>query len=207
MKRTFNPDILNSNQDLSRPWPNIVEWDIIGYKKGKKVEPLQSWNDLSSLAKADTIMKQLYEKVLINDPLWHFIVEGSYNVLRVSVSSKSQVEKFFKAQKLVVRYKGAYERDGQPGTELFQKVFTYLFHGFSVLAMEMTPQQLTLVSDRVYHIFNMSNMYNALNFVEPYGVNWEAHLLTYNALHRSFYVGKYSSEFLKVPDNLQVSKK
>ena len=165
-----NNNILIANQKLDMPWPGMVDFDILGYSDGRPLH--EDVKDLDSFIRAKDLLQLLYHNVLINDPFWHFIWEGSFVVLRISKNNKKKVEAFFKKFHLRYHFKGVYGKDGQLSTERYQKVFTYIYHGFSILAMEDT-----------------SNIYNFIPELSEHGHNWEPIIISRNAVRRAFHIG------------------
>jgi hypothetical protein len=56
--------------------------------------------------------------------------------------------------------------------------------------MESLDEDVYHVLDRVYHIFNLSNIYRFIGVVKRYGNNWESHLISDEALDRAIYIGR-----------------
>ena len=189
-------NILLSNQPLNVPVSGIVEFEIYGFADGTK------FND--SLKRANDTMHDLYNQCLKVDLLWHFLLEGSWNVLRVSEYSKEAVERFFGINNITYKFKGDWGVDNQKATAQFQTVFTYLFHGFSVLAMEqnLREQHVQSITDRVMHCFCLSNVYNIIpSFcnADTLTRNWEAFFMGFVMADRAFYEGtRYSYEQIAI---------
>jgi hypothetical protein len=195
-KPKHNRNILSSNQQLNIPWKGILEYQIL--KIGEvELHPGFNFEDFKYWDSSKDLFTSLYKEILIKDHLWHYIWEGSWTVLRISKKFKKKVERFFEEHAVVYMYRGEWGKDEQCGTANYQKVFTYLFHGFSVLSMESSDDEIYYVLDRVYHIFNLSNIYRFLPTVKKHRNNWESHLISEEALERALYVGLSLNHLLK----------
>jgi hypothetical protein len=59
--------------------------------------------------------------------------------------------------------------------------------------MESDKKEMYLIADRVYHIFNCSNIYNFSNQVGRYGGLWEPYFMMDNALRRTAYISEQAT--------------
>jgi len=179
--RVIGGGLLPSTGRLDVFEKSIVEINLIGYTVTKDV-----FN--KDFAYARRILEDLYDKVLRADPVWHYFFEGAITCLRVHKSSVKAVKARLTHYGVKYKEAGTWMHDNQAGTRKYQKVFTYLFHGFSVLAMEHKSEDAGIVIDRILHCALNPFIYRGYNGA-PENPTWEAELLASNAVHRAFYQG------------------
>jgi hypothetical protein len=83
-----------------------------------------------------TLFMTLYDDILNSDDWWHFFREGIETLVRVSEENAADVTKWFVDQDIKVEIKGEWE-DNIDITAKNQTAFMYMFHAFSVLAMDL----------------------------------------------------------------------
>lgn len=136
------------------------------------------------------LIKEIYSHVLKNkDNKWHFFHEGSHSLIR-TVRPHS-VTHFLKKHhtSFIVTDKGKWV-DNIPITEKYQATFQKMFHSFSVMSMEMEPEDFMRVYDRVVHcFFNMANV--------PPDINSEEEALSKVLIDRAFTSGYHKAKALQ----------
>lgn len=180
MKPAPASSVLRSNQKLSTYVEGIQEFQLLNLRK-------HTFNH--DMPKAWKVLRRLYNKVLKEDPLWHFLYEGTFTALRFSATKSDAVIRILEKSKVKFRNCGPWVQDSQQATRDYQVVFTYLFHGFSVLAMEHKKEDARLVVDRIIHCAINPLIYRGYRGA-PDNPLWESDLIADNALGRAFYNGK-----------------
>jgi hypothetical protein len=137
------------------------------------------------------MMQEIYKTILRKDPYWHFFYERSYIHIRCSDKFVKKVQDFL--DDIGADYTEANVwYDSSWAVQPYHSVFTYLFHGFSVLAMECEEDYFTGVTDRVIHCY-MNHQWYSSTFRVARTV-WgereaEAMLIAQNAISRARYEG------------------
>jgi hypothetical protein len=139
----------------------------------------------------EDILQKLWISILQKDPWWHFFYEGSYTIIRVSTKYLSKTKKFLKDNKIEFKEIGDWI-DNIRITKAFQGPFTYIFHGYSELAMRnlsMGNDRVSELLDRVVHCF-MNNMSNDKRRNEGKLWNWwEPMMVAKSAVGRAYTIG------------------
>ena len=157
----------------------------------------EKWGDADSGADALEIMREVYRTVLHVDNNWHFFWEGDYTVIRCNPLLAHHVEKYFKDDFddfTVKRTEDGYQ-ENIPVTKKYIEAFIHVFHGYSVLAMEMDDDDFIEILERNNHCF--LNMVTREGLVEKYaipgdrfethkGMGWEAIVLSHVANLRMY---------------------
>jgi hypothetical protein len=126
------------------------------------------------------ILSNLYKEVLFDDDWWHFLWEGKETFLRVSdpISTSvynpatpilGKVKIFLDKNKVEYSVRNSWWKDNIKITAHYQNEFTYILHGFSVMAMNLYENRNALsktekardilgIMERIIHLFsnNMS---------------------------------------------------
>ena len=165
---------------------------------------------------------QLYKAHLVEDQWWHFFREGEYTLIRCEPGRVEVVTAHLEDKIHImpgqITVTAAWE-DNIPVTQENQTAFTYIFHGFSVLAMtiyeneyhgvvEMTSSEamgkFLGVFDRVLHCFlNVARTDKKIEGFAPFipikrpehlGSMWESMLIVHNALMRTYTIGNYAGK-------------
>lgn len=108
----------------------------------------------NSLIHALGIMRNVYDKILHNDDRWHFFWEGAYTVIRCDPQYVLVVEQMleeyedFRCERAVLGY-----MENVTTTARYLDAFISIFHGFSVLAMDMDDEYFIEVFERINHCF------------------------------------------------------
>lgn len=131
----------------------ITELQLLGFKDQKEKQPLELDFNTPFPEIAWGIIVELYNKVLCRDHIWHFLYEGKFTALRVNDNSVEDVKKVLDKAGVVYKDCGPWGPDSQQPTKDYQQIFTYMFHQFSVLVMEMDIEKIMGISDRVYHCY------------------------------------------------------
>ena len=173
-------DVL-SPRNQSKIFVNIYEINLlhIGYCDELNTDPELVWS----------ILKKLYNDILIDDPFWHFFYEGKYSIIRCSGELTEKVCDFLDECDIVYSEPCMWYDDS--GTVRgFHAVFTSLFHSFSVLAMEYNDSEWFYVADRVIHCYMNHQWYRqwAQWFRKCWGEDyWEGMAISEHGLRRAGY--------------------
>ena len=170
-------------KDYSNVFMNIYEINLLhmGYCKNFNREPALSW----------IVLKDVYDKILRDDPFWHFFYEGEYSIIRCSGEFTAGVCDLLDEFSVVYTEPTVWY-DSSEYVKYYHTVFTYLFHGFSVLAMEYPNEEWFVVSDRVIHCYMNHQWYRdwAQWFRKCWGEElWETMALSEHAARRTNYRG------------------
>jgi len=157
-------------------------------------------------------LHQLYKDVLIADDWWHFFREGEYTLVRCASDIASEVVDYLVEVLHMDRDDITVTQDWVDNikpTRDNQTAFTYIFHGFSILAMTILEDDKNVmfdaIFDRVIHCFlNMARQVEKFEDVMPFipgqapgNINhamtvWEAMKICHNALMRTYTIGRHS---------------
>ena len=172
-------ELLTSIFPVNHVFETIVEYDLLDFNNEGWPESKQAWD----------ILQEIYHKVLHQDPVWHFFYEGTFSHLRFSRCFEFDVQAILCAKGVQYNRKEVW-RDMQGATADYQRIFTYLFHGFSVLAMEVPFDDMKEIADRVFHCFMNHQWYKMAPYRKTIGESlWESTLIADNALNRAAYEG------------------
>jgi hypothetical protein len=106
------------------------------------------------------MMVDIYDKILRKDPFWHFFYERAFLHIRCSDNFAGLVCDYLDDLGAVYTQPSIWI-DGSDTVRNYQSIFTYLFHGFSVLAMEYEDNEFHVVMDRVIHCFMNHQWYRS----------------------------------------------
>ena len=178
--------LLASNGKLNSVIPGIVEFQLLSWK----VPPDSSGTSFNTHPEnAFQLLRWLYTTILKYDPYWHFLHEGSFTLLRVSSCFKKAIQYYLDVAKVEYTV-GAWGEDNQEATKKYQKVYTYIYHGTAILAMECKDySEAWKASDRVIHCSNLQQIYNVYDRYKHMGPFWEMGWLLDFAVARGRYVG------------------
>ncbi len=159
----------------------------------------EKWGDADSGADALELMREVYKTVLSNDHRWHFFWEGDYTVIRCDSFYANTVDNYFSTfdDFTVVWKQGGYD-ENIPVTKKYLEAYVPIFHGYSVLAMEMDNDDFIEILERNNHCF--LNMVTREELIERYavpgdrfethkGMGWEAIVLSHVANLRMYTCG------------------
>jgi hypothetical protein len=159
----------------------------------------EKWGDEESGADALELMREVYKTVLSNDYRWHFFWEGDYTVIRCDPFYANTVDNYFSEFKdfTVMWKEGGYE-ENIPITKKYIEAFIHVFHGYSILALEMDDDDFIGILERNNHCF--LNMVTRDELVDRYaipgdqfevhkGMGWEAVVLSHVANLRMYTCG------------------
>ena len=172
-------ELLTSLLPVDHAFETIVQYDLLDINEAGWPESKEAWN----------ILQEIYHSVLHQDPVWHFFYEGTFSHLRFSRCFEPEVQAILNTKN--VKYdRIEVWRDAQGPTAEYQRIFTYLFHGFSVLAMEVPYEQVHEVADRVIHCFMNHQWYKMAPYRKHVGQSlWEADFIVNNGINRALYEG------------------
>lgn len=172
---SINSLLTDLEHPLDHQFDSIMEIKLINFNICRTVK--SAWG----------LLRRLYKKILHADPFWHFFYEGSFTVIRFSEKNSEQVLKFLKKNR--VEFTNPLQwKDNQEITAKYQRIFTYIFHGFSVLAMESKKSDIRDIADRNIHCYLDMEWYKLENYRKQYpAVFWEGNILTELALSRVAY--------------------
>lgn len=164
---------------------------------------------------------KMYNEVLVDDDLWHFFREGDYTLIRCDELSLGKLTKMLEDYGIMPGQINITDVwvDNIKATRKYQEAFTYIFHGFSVLAMQLygaedhgalkmssneALERFIGVFDRVVHCFlNMARSEKKIHGFAPflplrreshlYGA-WESSILLHNAIMRMYTLGTFSGK-------------
>ena len=178
---------------------NLAEF-CNAYLSGKEVIEFFLLDFNEDLDKAWATINALYDKVLHEDPNWHFFWEGKYSIIRCSQEFEEKVIKFFEEFDIQYKYNGLWI-DGASVVCKYSKMFQPMFHCFSELAINMDEADLFNVADRVTHCFFNHAYYMAKDHRAPFkhpdsmdSMFWEAEMMARLSVYRAHYIGKYTME-------------
>jgi len=163
----------------------------------------------------------IYKEVLVDDDLWHFFREGDYTLIRCDEMSLGKITKILEDQGIMPGQITITDEwiDNIEATRKYQEAFTYVFHGFSVLAMQLYEgeehgamemsvnealETFVGVFDRVVHCFlNVARTDKKIKGFSAFipvkreshlwGI-WESSFIMHNALMRMYTLGSYSGK-------------
>lgn len=153
------------------------------------------------------LMREIYDKILNADDLWHFFWESSYTVIRHRPGTHQAIAKLvysYNEGLKVVRKDKGYEENIKI-TRKYLDAFLHVFHGYSVLAMEMKDKDFLEVFERLNHCFLNPVTRDSITeqFKIPgdtYGTDehmgWEAIALFSLAHQRSWAAGWFKARYL-----------
>ena len=152
------------------------------------------------------LMQEIYKSILHNDSMWHFFWEGDYTVIRCQFQYLSVVKQLLEGwnktldehSKLEIVEKQLGYQENIPVTKKYIEAYVPIFHGYSVLAMEMDNEDFIEILERNNHCF--LNMVTRYDLVEQYripgdkydthdGMGWEAIVLSHVANLRMYTCG------------------
>lgn len=158
------------------------------------------------------LMQILYHNVLQVDNRWHFFWEGTYTVIRCNPllvpHLKELVEANDKDLKVVIVANGYNENIET--TRKYLEAFIHIFHGYSVLAMEMDSEDFVSILERINHCF--LNVVTREEIVDQFripgdsdisemkvhkGMGWEGLAISLVANLRMWTAGWYSGQARK----------
>lgn len=172
-------ELLTSVLPVNHVFETIVEYNLRDFNEAGWPESKEAWD----------ILQEIYHKILRQDPVWHFFYEGTFSHLRFSRCFEADVQDILNAKNIKYDRVEVW-RDMQGATADYQRIFTYLFHGFSVLAIEVPYEQLPAIFDRIIHCFLNHNWYKAWPYRKEQGeLLWEGAYIANNALNRAAYQG------------------
>lgn len=107
-----------------------------------------------------SLIRELYDRVLVDDESWHFLWEGAYAALRFQNNWATDIRDIVLSHGKEITEPVTY-LDNIHITAKYQLQFVQIFHGMSELVMAMdaqenTPGEFIAVADRIVHCyFNM----------------------------------------------------
>lgn len=158
------------------------------------------------------LMQILYHNVLKVDNRWHFFWEGRYTVIRCNPLLVPHLKELIKAndKDLEVEVVDNGYNENIETTRKYLGAFIHIFHGYSVLAMEMDNEDFVSILERINHCF--LNMVTREEIVDLFalpgdsdiskmkihkGMGWEALALSLVANLRMYTAGWYSGQARK----------
>lgn len=156
----------------------------------------EHWVDQKTKEDGLDLMRILYRNSLNTDPLWHFFWEGDYTVIRCSPMIASEIDETLSHYDdfTVVWAKNGYDENIKI-TAKYLPAFVQIFHGFSILAMEMENEDFLRVFERINHCFlnmvtreELRNMFKIHDDYDDLNKNmaWEAIAISQVAFMRMF---------------------
>jgi len=133
------------------------------------------------------ILKKLYQKHLIKDNKWHFFWEGDYTLIRCQEVMASKVMRFLRFYKVRSKNEGEWI-DNINITLKYQNQFQDIFHGFSIIAMKCTDEEIDMLLDRMVHCF-LNNVTTVERRDGDY-IFWEPMKIITNAVQRAVFIGQ-----------------
>jgi hypothetical protein len=176
---------LSSAGDLKVGVSGIVEFRLLEWK----VPPNSAGTSFNAHPEnAFMLLKTFYAALLRYDPYWHFLHEGSFTLLRVSSCFKKMIQMYLVAAKVEYTV-GVWGEDNQEATKKYQRIYTYIFHGTSILAMECDSyNDAWKASDRVIHCSNLQQIYHLYDTHKHLYTMWEMGFLLDLAVARGRFV-------------------
>lgn len=175
----------------------------------------EKWVDTSSKEDGLGLMSILYRNIFMDDPYWHFFWEGDYTVIRHCEGRHQRIKQLVKANDpggtlTVIHKLGGYQENIKI-TERYLQAFIPIFHGFSVLAMEMYNEDFISVLERINHCFlNMVTRESIVDHFNPAyiskdlvkmnvhkGMGWEGLAISMVANLRMWTAGWYRGRYYK----------
>lgn len=142
----------------------------------------ERWKNPNTKEDALDLMQILYLNILIHDPYWHFFWEGHYTVIRHSPDKHYRLKELIKLNdpddELTVVHKLSGYQENIETTKRYLGAFIPIFHGYSVLAMELDNQDFIPVLERINHCF--LNMVTRDAIVEEFDIDKIMHGKTIN---------------------------
>jgi len=112
------------------------------------------WGDADSGADGLELMREVYKSVLSNDPRWHFFWEGDYTVIRCDPFYANTVDNYFSAfDDFTVIWKKDGYKENIWITKKYLEAYIPIFHGFSILALELDNEDFLLSLERINHCY------------------------------------------------------
>jgi hypothetical protein len=157
------------------------------------------------------LMREIYDKVLKKDAYWHFFWEGSYTVIRHEVGYYSHIKH------LVEEYTGTLDvvkvekgyRENIKMTKKYLDAYIPIFHGYSILALEMEDEDFIEAFERNTHCFLNMATRNSIrsqfkipgDIAETHtGMGWEAIAIHMLGHMRGWTAGWYNRHFQQKDD-------
>jgi hypothetical protein len=146
------------------------------------------------------LMRRIYQEVLKKDAYWHFFWEGDYTVIRHEVGYYRHIKHLVEQNTddlEVVQVLDGY-RENMPTTKKYLESYVHIFHGFSLLALEIEDDDFLDCLERNNHCFlNMVTRFSLRDrFKVPCdkygttdGMGWESIAIMMVAHLRSYTVG------------------
>lgn len=172
-------ELMTDKLPVDHSFPQIIQINLPDFNY-EYPEAEGSWN----------ILREIYAKVLHRDPLWHFFFEAYDSILRISAEFQPEVLAILETHKVLYTVVGPWV-DNNEHTAKYHRIFTYLFHGFSELAM-ITPdgysQEFCHIADRVIHCYLDHQWYKIPDYRKKNGEYlWESIFMMSQALSRIRY--------------------
>lgn len=179
------------------------EWKLVKLYETRIHGLNDEWE--GSLINALGLMREIYNKVLSADNLWHFFWEGSYTVIRHLPGTHHAIAKVIYSHDenlTVVFRKGGYEENVKI-TNKYLEAFVSIFHGYSLLAIEIEDEEFIGILERLNHCF--LNMVTRPSICDQFkivgdsakthcGMGWEGLAIQAVAHMRSYTAGWYNRE-------------
>lgn len=102
------------------------------------------------------VLKKLYVEYLQFDPMWHFFWEGNVTYIRASKTKDITILlDILRSQKIAHEIDDADWVDNIPITAKYQEAFAHIFHGCSVMAMELSLKKWKKPAEKCDDILNV----------------------------------------------------
>ncbi|MCK5291276.1 MAG: hypothetical protein KAR39_04585 [Thermoplasmata archaeon] len=161
------------------------------------------WVHASTKETALELIRILHRNILYHDSRWHFFWEGKYTVIRCDPQYLPVVKQLLEANDEdfeCVETVGGYQENIEM-TKRYLEAFVPIFHGFSLLAVEMEDEDFMGILERINHCY--LNMATRKVLVDQFripgdlaethlGMGWEALAIQAVAHMRSYTAGWYN---------------
>lgn len=170
-------NLMTDKLPVDHAFPSIIEIHLYNFN-----------DEYPAIGQSWDILREIYSYVLHRDPVWHFFFEGYDSILRVSSEFIEHVKEILDSHDIIYSVDGQW-KDEQKGTAKYHRVFTYLFHGFSELAMLMPDENVSdefyYVTDRIFHSYLNHQWYKLEDHRGSRGeYKWEGALMMSHGLSR-----------------------
>ena len=165
----------------------------------------EKWTNKDTKETAFDLMRILHRNILHYDSMWHFFWEGSYTAIRCDPQYLPVVRQLIEANDKDLRCveeKPSYQENIKI-TEKYLEAFLSIFHGYSLLAIEMDDEDFMQVLERNNHCF--LNMISRESIIKQFTIpgdkcdthtcmGWEAIALNGVAHMRAWTAGWYNAQ-------------
>lgn len=165
----------------------------------------EKWVHESTKETAPELIRILHRNILYHDKRWHFFWEGKYTVIRCDPQYLPVVKQLLEANDEsfeCIETIGGYQENIKT-TDKYLEAFVSIFHGFSLLAVEIEDEDFIQTLERLNHCF--LNMVTRPSIQKQFkiigdsaethlGMGWEGLAIQAVAHMRSYTAGWYNGK-------------